>query len=180
MAQSAGTRRWYLTAKQLCRGMLHSVPELMAAIDAYMTQRNAQPQPFVWTKPAQEILGTHNEAGSSWIQQEQQEPLHSHFDRGALPRPIRTAIFIFQPLVASEVWRWSMIRFLDTRSPSETQPSCQSALLICRARRISQKAEGFASRGTIVRGREKECGRLAIPCARATRGRGPPCWTCAH
>ena len=45
-----------LTAKQIRRGVFRSVPELIAAIDAYMTQRNAQPTPFVWTKTAQEIL----------------------------------------------------------------------------------------------------------------------------
>jgi len=56
VAQSEGARRWYLTAKQLCRGVLRSVSELMAAIDAYMTQRHTHPTPLVWTKPAQEIL----------------------------------------------------------------------------------------------------------------------------
>jgi len=39
-----------LTAKQLRRGVFRIVPEPIAAIDAYMTQRNAQPTPFVWTK----------------------------------------------------------------------------------------------------------------------------------
>src|SRR5574338_792416 len=45
-----------LTAKQIRRGVFRSVPELIAAIDTYMTQRNAHPTPFVWTKTAQEIL----------------------------------------------------------------------------------------------------------------------------
>jgi len=45
-----------LTAKQLRRGVFRSVPELIAAIDAYITHRNAHPKPFVWTKTAQEIL----------------------------------------------------------------------------------------------------------------------------
>ncbi|MEP6936332.1 MAG: IS630 family transposase [Nitrospirota bacterium] len=45
-----------LTAKQIRRGVFRSVPELIAAIDAYITQRNAHPTPFVWTKTAQDIL----------------------------------------------------------------------------------------------------------------------------
>lgn len=45
-----------LPAKQIRRGVFRSVPELIAAIDAYIIQRNAQPKPFVWTKSAQEIL----------------------------------------------------------------------------------------------------------------------------
>lgn len=45
-----------LTAKQIRRGVFRSVPELIAAIDAYITQRNTHPKPFVWTKTVQEIL----------------------------------------------------------------------------------------------------------------------------
>ena len=51
-----------LTAKQLRRGVFRSVPELIAAIDAYITQRNAHPTPFVWTKSAQEIVAKVNRA----------------------------------------------------------------------------------------------------------------------
>jgi len=51
-----------LTAKQIRRGVFRSVPELIAAIDAYITERNAQPTPFMWTKTAQEILATMNRA----------------------------------------------------------------------------------------------------------------------
>jgi hypothetical protein len=51
-----------LTAKQIRRGVFRSLPELMAANDAYMTQRNAKPKPFVWTKTAQEILAKVNRA----------------------------------------------------------------------------------------------------------------------
>lgn len=51
-----------LTAKQIRRGVFRSVPELIAAIDAYITQRNAHPTPFVWTKTAQEILAKVNRA----------------------------------------------------------------------------------------------------------------------
>lgn len=51
-----------LTAKQLRRGVFRSVSELITEIDAYMTHRNAQPKPFVWTKSAQEILTKVNRA----------------------------------------------------------------------------------------------------------------------
>jgi hypothetical protein len=51
-----------LTAKQIRRGVFRSVPELIAAIDAYMAQRNAKPAPVVWTKTAQEILAKVNRA----------------------------------------------------------------------------------------------------------------------
>lgn len=51
-----------LTAKQIRRGVFRSVPELIAAIEAYVTQRNAHPTPFVWTKTAQEILAKVNRA----------------------------------------------------------------------------------------------------------------------
>lgn len=51
-----------LTAKQLRRGVFRSVPELIAAIDAYIAQRNAQPTPLVWTKTAHEILRKVNRA----------------------------------------------------------------------------------------------------------------------
>jgi hypothetical protein len=42
--------------------VFRSVPELIAAIDAYMTQRNATPKLLVWAKTAQEILAKVNRA----------------------------------------------------------------------------------------------------------------------
>jgi hypothetical protein len=51
-----------LTAKQLWRGVFRSVPELIAAIDAYIAQRNAKPTPLGWTKTTQEILTKVNRA----------------------------------------------------------------------------------------------------------------------
>ena len=45
-----------LPATQLRRGVFRSVPDLRAAIDAYMPPLNAKPKPLVWTNPAQEIL----------------------------------------------------------------------------------------------------------------------------
>ena len=65
-----------LMAKQIRRGVFCSIPELIAAIDAYMTQRNASPKPLVWTKTAQEILAKVNRPGLPWIRQDQHESLH--------------------------------------------------------------------------------------------------------
>lgn len=45
-----------LTTKRLRRGVFASVPELIAAIDAYVAHHNKQPKPFIWTKSARDIL----------------------------------------------------------------------------------------------------------------------------
>ncbi len=45
-----------LTDKAIRRGVLHSVPDLIEAIDAYLTATNTDPQPFVWTATAEQIL----------------------------------------------------------------------------------------------------------------------------
>jgi Transposase and inactivated derivatives len=50
--------RWFreLTDKALRRGAFHSVPDLIAAIEAYLTAHNDQPRPLVWTATAENIL----------------------------------------------------------------------------------------------------------------------------
>ena len=50
--------RWFadLTRKRLRRGDFHSVAELIAAIEHYLTQHNEQPKPFIWTASADAIL----------------------------------------------------------------------------------------------------------------------------
>jgi transposase len=50
--------RWFreLTDKALRRGVFHSVPDLIEAIEAYLTAHNTQPRPFVWTATADDIL----------------------------------------------------------------------------------------------------------------------------
>jgi transposase len=50
--------RWFrdLTQKQLRRGTFHSVSQLRAAIETYIDQHNEEPQPFVWTAKAEEII----------------------------------------------------------------------------------------------------------------------------
>lgn len=50
--------RWFreLTEKALRRGVFHSVPDLITAIEAYLDAHNDDPKPFVWTAPADDIL----------------------------------------------------------------------------------------------------------------------------
>jgi transposase len=50
--------RWFrdLTDKAIRRGVFRSVPELVAAIEAYLAAHNKDPKPFVWTASAEEIL----------------------------------------------------------------------------------------------------------------------------
>jgi len=36
--------------------VFHSVPDLIAAIEAYLNANNASPKPFVWTATADAIL----------------------------------------------------------------------------------------------------------------------------
>jgi transposase len=50
--------RWFrdLTDKAIRRGVFPSVPDLVAAIEKYLNAKNADPQPFVWTATAEEIL----------------------------------------------------------------------------------------------------------------------------
>jgi transposase len=45
-----------LTQKQLRRGIFRSVGELIASIKDYLGQHNADPNPFIWTKSASDIL----------------------------------------------------------------------------------------------------------------------------
>jgi len=45
-----------LTDKAIRRGVFHSVPDLIAAIEEYLQANNENPEPFVWTATAEEIL----------------------------------------------------------------------------------------------------------------------------
>jgi transposase len=45
-----------LTAKAIRRGVFKSVPDLIEAIDAYLTATNTTPEPFVWTATGEQIL----------------------------------------------------------------------------------------------------------------------------
>ena len=44
-----------LTDKRIRRGVFHSVPELVQAIMDHIAKHNADPQPFIWTKTADQI-----------------------------------------------------------------------------------------------------------------------------
>ena len=45
-----------MTRRRIRRGVFRSVVDLQAAINAYLTEHNANPNPFVWTKSAEAIL----------------------------------------------------------------------------------------------------------------------------
>jgi len=49
---------WFgiLTARRIRRGVFRSVKELISAIEQYIEANNKNPQPFIWTKTAIEIL----------------------------------------------------------------------------------------------------------------------------
>jgi transposase len=50
--------RWFrnLDDKAIRRGVFHSVPNLIAAIEAYLNANNDSPRAFVWTATAEQIL----------------------------------------------------------------------------------------------------------------------------
>ncbi len=50
--------RWFgkLTDKAIRRGVFHSVPDLVAAIETHLNANNQDPQPFSWTATAEQIL----------------------------------------------------------------------------------------------------------------------------
>jgi transposase len=50
--------RWFgkLTDKAIRRGVFHTVPDLITAIEAYLESTNNDPQPFLWTATAEQIL----------------------------------------------------------------------------------------------------------------------------
>jgi transposase len=45
-----------LTVNRLRRGVFHSVPALIEALESYVQNHNAAPKPFVWTATAKDIL----------------------------------------------------------------------------------------------------------------------------
>jgi transposase len=50
--------RWFreLTNKRIRRGVFHSVPDLIAAIEEYLAAHNTDPKPFVWTAEIDTIM----------------------------------------------------------------------------------------------------------------------------
>ena len=45
-----------LTVNRLRRGVFHSLPDLIAALEKYLVQHNKEPKPFIWTAQAKDIL----------------------------------------------------------------------------------------------------------------------------
>lgn len=45
-----------ITTESLRRGVFHSVPELIEAIEGYVVKNNENPKPFIWTATAKDIL----------------------------------------------------------------------------------------------------------------------------
>jgi hypothetical protein len=45
-----------LSEKRLRRGVFHSVPELVAALEEFLAHHNENPTPFVWTAKSSDIL----------------------------------------------------------------------------------------------------------------------------
>jgi transposase len=56
--------RWFrdLTDKRIRRGVFKSVPDLIAAIEAYIAYHNNNPKPFVWTAKAEDIIAKYRRA----------------------------------------------------------------------------------------------------------------------
>jgi transposase len=50
--------RWFreITDKRIRRGTFHSVPQLIAAIDAYIAEHNENPRGFTWMAKAEDIM----------------------------------------------------------------------------------------------------------------------------
>ena len=47
-----------LTRRRIRRGSFGSIVDLQAAINRYIAEHNADPKPFIWTRPADPILIT--------------------------------------------------------------------------------------------------------------------------
>ena len=45
-----------LTVNRLRRGVFHSLPDLVDAVEQYIAKHNKDPKPFVWTASANDIL----------------------------------------------------------------------------------------------------------------------------
>jgi transposase len=54
-----------LTRRRLKRGVFRSIVELQTAINRYLAEHNRDPQPFVWTKRADQILAKVNRLNAS-------------------------------------------------------------------------------------------------------------------
>lgn len=64
-----------LTCDRLRRGVFHSVPDLIKAIDGYIDTHNENPKPFIWTAKASDILEKVIRANSR-LSSKQNDALH--------------------------------------------------------------------------------------------------------
>jgi transposase len=54
-----------LTRRRIRRGSFHSIVDLQAAINRYITEHNDDPKPFIWTQPVSHILAKLNRLNAS-------------------------------------------------------------------------------------------------------------------
>ena len=54
-----------LTRRRIRRGSFRSIVDLQAAINCYIAEHNHDPKPFIWTKPAEQILAKMNHLNAS-------------------------------------------------------------------------------------------------------------------
>jgi transposase len=54
-----------LTRRRIRRGSFHSIVDLQTAINRYIVEHNHDPKPFVWTRPADQILAKLNRLNAS-------------------------------------------------------------------------------------------------------------------
>jgi hypothetical protein len=54
-----------LTRRRIRRGSFHSIVDLQAAISRYIAEHNHDPKPFIWTRPADQILAKLNRLNAS-------------------------------------------------------------------------------------------------------------------
>ena len=54
-----------LTRRRIRRGSFHSIVDLQAAINRYISAHNDDPKPFIWTKPADQTLAKLNRLNAS-------------------------------------------------------------------------------------------------------------------
>jgi transposase len=81
--------RWFreLTEKAIRRGVFKSVPDLIAAIEAYLQANNNDPKPFVWTATAGRSSRKSAEAGSHSHQSRLITRHHTRYRRVLRGRP---------------------------------------------------------------------------------------------
>ncbi len=49
-------KKWPDPLRLIRRGVFQSVPDLITALETYLTANNTNPKPFIWTATAEQIL----------------------------------------------------------------------------------------------------------------------------